>query len=302
MYKILVLSGGGVRGYSQLQVLKKRELEDGLLDEEYDLICANSVGAINASMIATGKYNMYDLDGIWPDMAKMIFKKKKWYDLRKLPIYDRDNFYKVWEYLIGLDFKMKDVKTKLMILSVDYVSNTNRFFKSWHSDDGEERLVDVIARSFAAPIYFGQYVDYKRMKCWGDGGIGYYNFPLDEAKITAEVSGWYHNDNSVLIDVVGCLYYEPKNTFDQQKKRKNIGQVFDFFNPFTGGLARSQSRLDQIRRMEYLANKIPSIKFRYWDMECSKKLDKLDKIEHLNEYRRLGKEMSKEPKVKVNIK
>ena len=298
---ILVLSGGGVKGYSQVQVLKLRELEDGPLYKQYKLICSNSVGSINSSIIATGLVGMNELDNYWPEMAKFVFTKKKWYDPRKLPIYNRENFYTIWDKLIGLDFKMKDVKTNLMILSVDYVSNTNRFFKSWHKDDGEERLADVIARSFAAPIYFGQYVDYIRMKCWGDGGIGYYNFPLDEAKITAEVSGWYQNDNTILIDAIGSLYYERKNTFDRQRKRTNVGQLLDYSNPLGGGFARVQSRSDQIRRMQYLTNKIPNIKFRYWDMECSKQIDKLDKIEYLDQYRVLGIAMSKAPKLKINI-
>lgn len=299
--KILVLSGGGVKGYAQLQVLKMFENDKDLpLCEQYDLIVANSVGAINAAIISTGQINMNDFDSHWLEMAKQIFKKRKWYSLQKLPIYDRDNFYRIWDLLIGLDFKMKDVKTRLMILSVDYVTNQNRFFKSWHEDDGNERLVDIVARSFAAPIYFGQIVDYIRRACWGDGGIGYYNFPIDEAKITAEVSGWYQSD-WVLFDAIGCLYYEKKHTFEDQKKRTNIGQVLDFFNPLSGGLARSQSRLDQIKRMEYLANKLPFIQFRYWDEECSKKLDKLDKVEYLEQYRNLGIKMSEAPKLEVNI-
>lgn len=298
--KLLALSGGGVKGYAQMQVLNELEKEHGPLHNFYDLVVGASVGAINASILATGKVTMSDLEEGFPAMAEKIFKKRKWYSFKKFPKYDRRNFIEIWDDLIGIDFKMKDVKTKLMVLSVDLVTNQNRFFKSWHDDDGEERLVDIVTRSFAAPMFFGQIVDYTNKACWSDGGTGFDNLPLEEAKITAEVHGWYQNGD-LLVDAIGCLFYENENTFEKQKKEKMVRQVMSFMNPMNGGLARAQSREDQVRTMEYLATHMPNIKFRYWDRVCAKKVDGLDKLKYMEVYKNLGILMSKEPLVSVNI-
>ena len=298
--KVLALSGGGVKGYAQIQVLKELEKQNGPLHDFYNLVVGASVGAINASILATGKVTMENLEESFPIMADKIFKKRKFFSFRKFPKYDRKNFIEVWDDLIGVDFKMKDVKTKLMVLSVDLVTNKNRFFKSWHKDDGEERLVDIVMRSFAAPMFFGQIVDEKNHACWSDGGTGMDNLPLEEAKITAEVHGWYQN-GTLLVDAIGCLYHNSGNTFEKQKKNKMVRQVFDFMNPMNGGLARAQSRQDQVDTMKYLAENIPNISFRYWDGVCAKKVDGLDKLKYMEVYKNLGIEMSKEPLVSVGI-
>jgi len=296
--RLLALSGGGVKGYAQVQVLKKLEEDNGPLHDYYDLVIGASVGAIDAAILASGKKTMTEFEDGFPEMAKKIFKKRRFFSFRKFPKYQRKNFMEIWDELIGLDFKMKDVKTKLMVLSVDLVTNKNRFFKSWHDDDGEERLVDIVMRSFAAPMFFGQLVDEKNKACWSDGGSGFDNLPLEEAKITAEVHGWYQH-NQIQIDAIGCLFQKPTNTFKKQKKNRMVRQVFDFMNPMEGGLARAQSRQDQVDTMVYQAQKISNISFRYWDTTCSKKLDGLDKLKYMDKYKELGILMSSSPLIEV---
>ena len=62
--RILICSGGGVKGYAQAQVLKKLEKDYGPLHERYDLVCGSSVGAINGSMLASGRITMDRLEKI----------------------------------------------------------------------------------------------------------------------------------------------------------------------------------------------------------------------------------------------
>jgi len=299
--RVLCLSGGGAKGFAQVQTLKKLEQDFGKpLCEVYDLIAGSSVGAINAALIASGKFTMSELEEIYPDVLKKVFTKKR-FRIKK-PKYQRKYFRKEWEKLIGTDFKMSDSKTKLMITSVDLVDDVNHFFKSWHTDC-DERLVDVVCRSFAAPLYFGHVVDNKRKKVWSDGGVGNANLPLNEVKTQIEAFGWYDqiDDNSdytidvVEVDAVGCLYHDPHHKFEKVSSDRWLRQVLDFMNPSQGGLARAQSRSDQIRMMSYLSSKNPNIKFRYWDKEIPKKFDKMDGIKYLKDYKKFGIEMSKKP-------
>lgn len=297
--RVLCLSGGGAKGIAQIEVLKKLESDFGKpLHEVYDLIAGTSVGAINAAIVASGKISMVDLEKQYVDILLRVFKKRKGFGS---PKYDRNNFVTEWNNIVGDNFLMGDVKTKLMLTSVDLVTDINHFFKSWHDDDAKDLLSDVVCRSFAAPLYFGQVVDYGRECVWSDGGVGYANYPITEVKTQVESFGWYDMKDEmgavdqVQIDTIGCLYFEERNSFEKVAKGGWLTQVLDFMSPISGGLARVQSRNDQVRMMQYLSKKNSNLKFRYWDCEIPKKLDKLDGIEYCEQYKYYGIEMSKKP-------
>ena len=151
MKKILCLSGGGVKGIAQLEVLKMLEKKCGRpLCEEYDLIMGTSVGAINAAIIASGKVSMEDLCAKYPDIIRAVFKKRGAF---KSPKYDRTNFSHEWAKLVG-DMKFNEVKTKLIVTTVDLVTDQNVFYKSWHDSNANKQLLELVLRSFAAPLYF----------------------------------------------------------------------------------------------------------------------------------------------------
>jgi hypothetical protein len=299
--KALCHSGGGAKGISTLPLLNKFEIESGKkLCDEYDLLIGSSVGSINLSIIATGKLSIKELMGIYPEMLKKVFKPRFGFGF---PKYDRKNFINVWNDVIGKNFKFGDVKTKLMISSVDLVTDTNHFFKSWHDDDAECNLLDFVLYSFSAPIYFGHSVDKKRQCVWSDGGVGYANLPLMECKTQIESFRWYdfedevddETTNKVLIDAVGCLYHKNKDTFKNVSRDRWLKQALDFIQPTEGGLARSQSRMDQVRMMQYISSKNSNIKFRYWDCEIPEKMDKLDGLKFIDDYKQYGLEMAKKP-------
>ena len=297
MKKILCLSGGGVRGIAQLQVLKKLEEECGRpLHEEYDLVMGSSVGAINASIIASGCISMADLADRYDNMIKDVFKRNR----KPTPKYVRTNFLNEWAKIIPNDLKMGDVKTKLITTTVDLVTDQNVFYKSWHEDDAQETLCYLVTRSFAAPLYFGQINDPQKKMVYSDGGVGTANLPLDEAKIQAEAFGWYSDGEEVEIHAVGTLYDDAKQSYNKVSKFRWFRQVLEYMNPSEGGLARSQSRMDQIRKMKFICGHIPAIKFKYWDMGVNKKYVKMDKVKYLDKYTKWGTEMAKEPVCKYN--
>ncbi len=298
MKRILCLSGGGVRGVAQLQVLKKLEEDYGKpLHEVYDLIIGTSVGAINAAIIASGAMSMEEVDEKYIGFMKKIFKKRGFF---KKPKYDRDNFLDIWDEIAGSDFKMGESKTRLMITTVDLVTDTNLFYKSWHEDDSDEKLGEIVTRSFAAPLYFGQIVDIPRQQVYSDGGIGNANLPLDEAKTQAESYGWYRDGEEVEIHAIGTLTSDEVTTFKDVAKGKWTAQLMDYMKPAQGGLARVQSAEDQIRRMKYVCKHIPEIKFRYWDGLCNSKHMALDDTKYVEEYRQGGIKMAESPLVICN--
>jgi len=297
MKKILCLSGGGVKGIAQLEVLKKLEKDCGRpLHEEYDLRLGSSVGAINAAIIASGRVSMEKLASLYPEMVKSIFTKRR---PLKTPKYDRGNFTKEWNKIVG-GIKFKDAKTRLIITTVDLVTDQNIFYKSWHESKGELQMSDLVLRSFAAPLYSGQIVDGGAKMVYSDGGVGNANIPINEAKLQAEAFGWYRDGEEVEIHAIGTLYSSETPSFEDVARGRWLKQVVDFMNPKEGGLARAQSRLDQIRMMGYICEKIPSIKFKYWDSPADPKRMVLDGVEHMDYYKAVGSIMAQKPLISYN--
>ena len=294
--KILIGAGGGAKGYMQIHTLKKLEYEAHKpLCEDYDLLAGTSVGAINMGIVASGQVTMDKFLRLYPSMCKEIFKKR-FFGL--IPRYSKKPFYRIFNDLIGSEFRLGDCKTKLMITSVDLVKDQNKFFKSWHEDDANEKLVDILCRSFAAPYYFGQINDKKHQCVWSDGGIGSSNFPLDEVKLQAEAMKMYYNV-PLLIDALGTGFIINNNTYKKVSRGNVLKQIGDFVKLKDGGMARSQSREDQIKRMVYIAKKVSNIRFRYWDIDINKKIDGLDKIKYLKEYGEYGIMIAQKPLIDI---
>jgi hypothetical protein len=199
------------------------------------------------------------------------------------------------DFLIVGDFKFKDVKTRLIVTSVDLVTDRNVFYKSWHDTDGDKQLLEYVLRSFAAPLYFGQIPDKETKMVYSDGGVGNANLPISEAKLQAEAFGWYSNGEEVEIHAIGTLFDGVKPSFEDVAKGRWLSQIGEFINPKEGGLARSQSRIDQIQMMEYICSKIPTIKFKYWDSPADGKRMVLDGVEYMEYYRVLGTSMAQKP-------
>jgi predicted acylesterase/phospholipase RssA len=78
----LVLSGGGARGAYQAGMVQAMIEADGISDGQplarYDLVCGTSIGALNAYMVATGRYS--ELRNMWMTVASQnVVKLKRQY-------------------------------------------------------------------------------------------------------------------------------------------------------------------------------------------------------------------------------
>jgi len=291
--RIAIFSGGGAKGLIQmncmaeLQNAGKKDFVSG-----YDLIVGSSVGAINGSVMALGIKTPQELLALYPTLLGEIFKKKFFHFV---PIYDRENFVNCWTKYIGpVSTPMKACKTKLVVSSVDVCSDTTRFFKSWEDSDGQRLLVDAVLRSFAAPLYFGQINDPADQKVWYDGGMGNHNIPIDYGFTEAVLQGWV-GQYEVYIDAYGTGYSDLDTPYDKASKQDFIKQLINFMNPGEGGMARTQSRMDQVRKMIKIASCNPNLHFEYYDIEIPKSLDKMDDLKHQKEYIEFGKKMAEKP-------
>jgi hypothetical protein len=307
IHNLLCLGGGGSRGYITLQTLARIEDEyKSKLYSAYDMICGSSVGAINGALIATGKFTVNEILDFYPKLVKKIFTPAaslfKWY-----PKYDREIFKKEWINLFG-DIRFGDVKTNLLITSVNRITETTEYFKSWEEttfSSPNDPIVDIIMRSFAAPVYFGQIADKKNQAIWLDGGCGSFNIPALQLKNEAEGKDWYENKNHTLIHILGTGYIAKRNKeaiYKDEYNDKMFKQLFNgFINPMSGGLARVGSLDEQINTLTYIAKRKPNFHFKYFDAIIDKKYDPMDKVDDttLSVYKLAGMKMAEKPVTEV---
>ena len=287
MKKILVLSGGGVKGLIQMVALAKMENAlGGQIAKNYDLIIGTSAGAINGGALALNIMTANQICNEYPAMIKEIFKRHFW---PLTPKYDRQNFIKIWNKKFG-NPQMKDCQIPFICTSVDRVVDLPRYFKSWEKEDGEENMCECICRSFAAPLFFGQLVDEKNKCVWLDGGCGTDNLPLDEALTESILQLWFKTE-VIQFDIYGTGFSKEVENFDECKKGRWLKQVLDFMKPTDGGMARMMSRQEQLNRLHKICETNPTVRMNYYDIEIDKKHDKMDAVDLIDVYIKYGKEV-----------
>jgi len=175
-FRILSLDGGGVRGYLTVMILENIEKQlnarDGSgkpLGEYFDLIVGTSTGAIIGGLLSIGK-KASEVREIYENDIQEIFSN----DMRKCKIlnffpfniihtkYKKDNLRdKAIQYFQdnnGKDLTFLDVKTHLLVTSVDITTMTPRFHKSAYNKKNipraDEKLSSAIIASSSAPAFF----------------------------------------------------------------------------------------------------------------------------------------------------
>ena len=294
MRRVLVLAGGGVRGAMQLDPLIELErLHKQKLCEAFDLMVGTSVGAITAGILATGKLNAYNYKKIFLKTLPKIFKRSWWSFIPMVgPKYKRKAFYKMCDEIVGKDAPMGIVcRTKFLCTSVDFCDALTHYFKSWEGKDGLLKLKDVIARSFAAPYYFGSLVDKNAKQVWLDGGVGVSNCPLDIAYVESIIQKW--SNEVVEFTIIGTGTVNNKIAF---KKASDIGTIFQvlkgYLKPGSGGIARVQATSNKINRKEAIAKVNKNIKIKYYNCVIGDKYDALDKTKYTKYYLKKGKSIA----------
>ena len=98
------------------------------------------------------------------------------------------------------------------------------------------------------------------------------------------------SDNPSEIEVYsfGTGYSNDDVSFEEVKSWGNIDEVFKLYLDDGELLSRVQTRIDQYNTMKWIDEKFEFVKFYYYDVKISRKLDILDGANFINEYIALG--------------
>lgn len=163
MYKVLSLSGGGVRGVISAVMLEEIEQRTGPLNKYFDLIAGTSTGAIIASAISLG-VSAKEIVDLFRFNAQTIFPYSSLIAPERIglvasygvssPKFSGAGLRDVLLKLCG-NTLVTSIPTPLLLTSFDTIAREPIIFKSWRSDKFTGILLrDAIAASAAAPTYF----------------------------------------------------------------------------------------------------------------------------------------------------
>jgi patatin-like phospholipase/acyl hydrolase len=181
MYKVLSIDGGGIRGLIPVRILERLENHHPGIVQEFDLFAGSSTGAVLAGGFAFGLEPRF-MRQMYQGFGADVFADSIWDDIRDLKYvlgadYKIENVRALLEQVIG-DAKLGQLSKKLLIATFDLKDESRdpprwkpKFFHNYPESKGdlEERLVDVVIRSAAAPVYFPVYQGYV------DGGVAAIN-------------------------------------------------------------------------------------------------------------------------------
>ncbi|MCW5756480.1 MAG: patatin-like phospholipase family protein [Phycisphaeraceae bacterium] len=163
-FRILSLSGGGIRGvYSASFLAKLEEFTGKRVADHFDLIVGTSTGGLIALGLGLG-HSASDIRKFYFDHGEKIFTKRPWL-MRKLnpkasirPKYAQDGLRKALKGLLGEDVKLGESNNRLVINAMYAEGSAPRCYKTRHHPeydrDHREPAWDVGLSTSAAPIFF----------------------------------------------------------------------------------------------------------------------------------------------------
>jgi uncharacterized protein len=172
---VLTLDGGGVKGYLTAKVLRNIEQslnelgkEDINLGQRFDLIVGTSTGGIIAAALAIGR-SAKEIFELYETLIPKVFSNSNIIGTKYSNVILKEEL----QNILG-DLTLADVKTGLCLTSVDVENSSPRFHKSGYFDRNsnrlDEKLVDVVLASAAAPTFF-PLIDTLHSSNLTDGGI-----------------------------------------------------------------------------------------------------------------------------------
>ncbi|KLE09895.1 hypothetical protein AF79_04690 [Aliarcobacter butzleri L354] len=173
--KVLTLDGGGIKGYLTAKILKNIEQslnetrnENINLGQRFDLIVGTSTGGIIAAALAIGK-SAKEIFELYETLIPKVFSNSNIIGTKYSNVILKEEL----QNILG-DLTLVDVKTGLCLTSVDVENSSPRFHKSRYFDRNsnrlDEKLVDVVLASAAAPTFF-PLIDTLHSSNLTDGGI-----------------------------------------------------------------------------------------------------------------------------------
>lgn len=174
-FRILSLSGGGVRGIYQAVFLKNIAFHlPSPIRSNFDLIAGTSTGAILAAALAC-EVDLAHIETFFKEEAPKIFKRRALSWLRKGPHYDKAKLATALRRVFG-ERKLRECKTDVLIPVTMLDNFTPLYFTSYQglgfeNTNLDKNLVDVLLASAAAPTYFAPTNVGNQPQTYVDGGL-----------------------------------------------------------------------------------------------------------------------------------
>lgn len=177
-FRILSLDGGGIRGTLTIRLIERLSEKYPAFLDNVDLIAGTSTGGILALVLAAGLTPKHVRE-MYQDLGTRVFYDGP-IDLAVEKVvkadYSSDTLCSIIKQVLG-DITLGELKKKVLISSFDLDNETikpgsprtwkAKFFHNFDPADPDykEKVVDVAARTSAAPTYFPIYQGYI------DGGV-----------------------------------------------------------------------------------------------------------------------------------
>ena len=213
-FRILSLSGGGVRGIFQAAIL--RELQSTLGKDFYnsfDLIAGTSTGSIVGMSIALG-VDMKQVVQFYRDRARTVFSSRMLGSIRRGPRYPQKPLLDSLSALFGE--KTLGDASPIIVTASSLERSEHRVFSNLQqigSGDSGLSAVDVVLASAAAPTYFPPVKPKGQERSYLDGGL-WGNSPSLLAVLAAHRHLGIPLENIRLISV-GTGFFPDGRTFDE---------------------------------------------------------------------------------------
>lgn len=177
VFRILALSGGGVRGLFQAHFLNRLEKEiGGPLSTLFDLCVGTSIGSVSAGAMAVGISAAETLE-LYNNHVSKIFNIKTSRIMmnaffRKGPIFDRKPLDNAIGDLFG-DKTFSDIQTGFICTSGELSTYNHRIFSCFDKNRIQQTMLikDAVLSSCSAPIIFAPYRPKGEAESFIDGGI-----------------------------------------------------------------------------------------------------------------------------------
>lgn len=287
MKRIAIMPGGGVMGMISLACWDVVEDRMGApLHERFDLMVGTSVGAITAAAVGSGKMSASGMLQMCRVVIPEAFKRRRTF----YPKYDRLAITEAFNQRIGIGFRMQECPVKVIITAVRARDKTNHFFKSWQKKDGHLSLVEVLTRSYAAPMYFGKWRTPGTKEVWLDGGTGSQNTPIVAGIWEAMRQGWLGRERVHVLSV-GTGFSPEVTKWDKLRRMRWLREISMYMDPADGGMARYQSRNDNIKAANDLLGRVDGFTFQHVDVKLSRRENRIDGVKYMDLYESYGRVM-----------
>eukprot|EP01083_Nonionella_stella_P249304 862238_1 len=182
--KIISLDGGGIRGFLTAHILERLFKEQNLGESEMsyiqsaDVFAGSSVGSMLAVLLAMGR-SPEQIVKFAREKVPQVFSRSLWEEIEHMgqtigSKYSNKIVRELLEEEIGADTRLKDIPKPVFITTFDTRGGPNgtrwcpRYFTQFHAADLDEKVVDVIMRSAAAPTYFPMHQGYVDGGCFAN--------------------------------------------------------------------------------------------------------------------------------------